>query len=267
VDGSSSNIELYQRIGGDSLYLRGEASAIALAPDVVFVDSSDGSARLLNLGGSFYALNVIGAQFLRTALLHDISSATKLLSSSLAVSEEQINADLQLLLYQLSRKTLIRFKNRPSKRIQYRRTLQRLLVSPALFLIRHASASNHQRVHCLLFFSRVCFGLFGWSDTVALWRGHVADDQLSRVSRVRAISDLVRRAGADHWLPVACKEKSISCWKLLQWEGIQSDLVVGVSLSPMQAHCWCSHGHMILADDAERCKMFASIARYDTRQH
>ena len=243
-----------------------ENSAISLSPDIVFVDAGDGSARLLNLGGSFYALNAVGAEFLRTVLQNDTATAIHLLASSRADSEEQISVDLQLLLAELNRKHLVYFKEKPSNRIQRRRLFARLLISPSLFLIRHACSSNYWRAHCLLLFSHVCFRLFGWSDTVALWGGHATGDSTAHASQVPIISDLVRKAVAGHWLAVECKERSISCWKLLQWEGIQSDLVVGVSLSPMQGHCWCSYDRTILADDAERCRLFVPIIQYNARQ-
>src|SRR5437660_103611 len=75
----------------------------ALAPDVVLVQVPDGTARLLDMAGGFYALPPIAFQMLRGVLERGIGATVQDLAHQYQMPAQTVNADLSGLLEQLCR--------------------------------------------------------------------------------------------------------------------------------------------------------------------
>src|SRR5262245_30045824 len=83
-------------------------SRYVLAPEVLLVLIRDGTGRLLDLGGSFYALAATAATMLHDALREDPARAAVRLAARYKVQEQQVWSDLRRFLHELECKGLIR---------------------------------------------------------------------------------------------------------------------------------------------------------------
>jgi len=53
------------------------------------------------------------------------------------------------------------------------------------------------------------------------------------------------------------------CWALLRSAGLPAALVVGISLVPLSAHCWCKLDKWIAGDvDPDFYKQFLPVTQY-----
>jgi hypothetical protein len=66
-----------------------------LQPNVIFLLANDGSGRLLNLNGNFYALSTSGARILKELLERSPEEATDHLAFRYGVDAEQVKLDLE----------------------------------------------------------------------------------------------------------------------------------------------------------------------------
>lgn len=118
----------------------------------------------------------------------------------------------------------------------------------------------------LLTLAYLCFTFFGWARTVAPWqrcaRRLALADGTADPAALDAVDGAVRDLAASLPLPVACKERALSCWTLARWAGLPATLVVGLDLFPLAGHCWCESGTRTLSDDAQRCALFTPILQY-----
>jgi hypothetical protein len=239
----------------------------ALAPDVILLPLHDGTARLLDLGGSFYAVPAVGAGMLRDTLDLGTAAAVRRAAEQYDVDVRQVQADLDTFLRRLEKEGLIR--PRLARRGLRRSTtaLALLILAPALFFAHRARPGPRARAAALLTLARLSFRLFGWSRTVAAWqwchpRGVESPPANEWEATVRAIDEAVRQAAAGHALEVECKERSLCCWALARRAGVPAALVVGVALFPLAGHCWCESGPWMLGDDRDRCEAYTPVARY-----
>jgi Transglutaminase-like superfamily/Coenzyme PQQ synthesis protein D (PqqD) len=237
------------------------ASALSLAPDVVFVQLEDGSARILDMGSGFYSLPALGARMLRGVLERDLAATVQELAGEFESPPDQMRADVEALLTKLRQRELLATGGR---RKRSRRGLG-LLLGPCLLAIRGLPLRCLQAA-ALLVLAYLCFALFGWARTVRCWQRcarRFAPDR-SRVdpSVLDAVDRAVRDLAASLPVPGACKERALSCWTLAHWAGQPATLVVGLDLFPLAGHCWCECGTRTLSDDAERCALFTPILQY-----
>jgi hypothetical protein len=235
-------------------------SGIALASDVFFVPAPDGSARLLNLNGSFYALDRVGAAMLQSALEVGQAGAAERLAQLFEVPDERARTDLEDFLEHLERERLVHIASEGVP-VPAKPSYETLLIPPALAFLRQRFLSDSIRIWLLLLLARTSFALFGWSRTVTVWRCDHGRPAFVPCDICR-IGDDVRRVSARHWFVTECKERALCCWTLLRWSEVSSSLAVGVSLYPLRGHCWCMCGDETLADDPERTSMFTVIKTY-----
>jgi hypothetical protein len=237
-----------------------------LAPDVILVPVPDGSVRLLDMGGSFYAVPAVGAEMLQETLGGGTGSAARRVAERYGVDVRQVRADQDAFLRDLRKKGLIR----PARMGRQRRpgmALPHLTLAPALWLASRAGR-GHLRTWLLLALSRLSFLLFGWARTLAVWRRWfpLKDTRLSAEEmegRAAAVDEAVRRSAACHPFRIDCKERALCCWALARAAGVPAALVVGVQLFPLAGHCWCEFGARLLGDDRDRCEDYQVVARYD----
>jgi hypothetical protein len=232
-----------------------------LCSDVLFVAAPDGSARLLDLNGSVYAIDRLGSFLLRSTLHEGRAAAVEQVSMHFSVSTEQVQRDLDEFIQQLRCRGLIGIGG-TAPRGSRRRWKWESALTPVLGVLRGASLPDRVRVLCLLILARLSFALFGWSRTIAAWRTNSRCRSHADFTKSQEISEIVRTMAARHWLTTECKERALCCWTLLQWHGIESALIVGIMLYPFAGHCWCACGDEILADDSERCNRFTPLLSY-----
>ncbi len=239
-----------------------------LAPDVILLPAPDGTARLLDLGGQFYALPAVGAELLTDTLERGSAAAVRLTAERYGVEPRRVTDDLDEFLSRLEREGLVR--RRLSRREPGRLTtaLARVTLTPALVFIHRALRGTQSRAAALLALARLSFRLFGWSRTVRVWRrchppntAPLSDAEGAEAAAT--IDEAVRRAAARHPITVECKERSLCCWALARRAGIPAALVVGISLFPLAGHCWCESGGRTLGDDRDRCEAYTPVARYE----
>src|SRR5437879_4130090 len=82
-------------------------SDYVLAPDVVLVQVEDGTVRLLDMAGEFYALPAIGAEMLQGVLEQGLARTVADLATLYDADPEQVQADLTALLEQLVQRGLL----------------------------------------------------------------------------------------------------------------------------------------------------------------
>jgi len=240
----------------------------ALAPDVILVPVPDGSARLLDLGGCFYAIPAPGALILRETLDRGLAAAVPQVTEQFQVSAEQVRQDADEFLQELVRQGLVqrvgpaRLSRRPAAVWPY------LVVAPLLRINQRVVRSLEARVWFLLALARLVLPLLGWTRTVRIWErsssrqgGPLSSEERQRLTNV--IDRTVRRVAVRHVLPMGCKERSLCSWALLRTAGAPAVLNVGVELFPLKGHCWCQSGPLTPGDDPEECQQYAVVARYE----
>lgn len=253
-----------------------DQSEYALSPNVVLLLSQDGTARLLDMGGKFYALPATGAQMLKGTLEQGASATVTRLADQYGVSSGQVQADLNTLLDNLEQRGLIHGLRRRRRVGQPGAGWPSLFLIPALRFIYLSRRSLEARAAALLTLARLSFFLFGWARTIAAWKRCLrqVDLQFSEESEeseepeeqeeetVKAIDEAVRKVAAKHVLRMACKERALCCWYMLRCMGVPADLVVGVNLFPLAGHCWCEVGPRMLSDYRDRCEAYTPVVRY-----
>ncbi len=233
-----------------------------LAADVVFVPVDDGSARLLNMSGSFYALSSSGAEMLRGVLDAGVRATVREIVGRYDVDPARVQSDLSDLLRKLRRARLVRTGELSSWTLRLRAGLARLAVGLVFETI-----PLHTAPTALMVFARMCFALFGWAHTASAWsrsagRGAVHGDANDLTERLDRLDATIRNVAAR--LPsVECKERALCTWFLLGRQGIPATLVVGIDLFPLAGHCWCEVGSRVLTDFEDRCEAYLPVARYE----
>jgi hypothetical protein len=241
----------------------GTKSEYVLAPDVVLVQVEDGTARVLNMGGGFYALPAIGAQMLQGVLEKGAAATIEDLARQYKISADQVQTDLHSVLHQLEQRGLLH--KGPARR-RSRASGPATILIPCLRLIRQLPCRVQAGV--LLVLAYLSFALFGWARTVAVWqrcvrmmspRGTPAADEQT----IKGLDRSVRDAATGLPLRIACKERALSCWTLVCWAGMPATLIVGLELFPLGGHCWCEVGPWTLSDEPDRCRLFTPVLRYE----
>ncbi len=248
---------------------RARDSAYALAPDVILFPADDGSARLLDLDGSFYSLSETASAMLQGVLAGGPDATVRMTAERYAVDPLLVRGDLEALLESLRRQGLIERADTTARWRNARRRVAVMVMVPLLRLIGAWHAPGCGTVAALMAFARICTATFGWGPTVDAWRRAIraASPSLPSTQQtnvVRQVDQAVRRTAAK--LPsVACKERALSCWYLLCSRGIPAKLIVGVQLFPLAGHCWCQVDEQILTDFAEHCSSFIPVVRYEAK--
>ena len=235
-----------------------------LAADTTLVLVADGTARLLDMGGGFFALSAVGARMLRGVLERGAAATVRELAERYGVAADQVQADLNSLLNELRRRRLL---HRGPSRRRGGSLWPALILGPWLRLARCFRFGKTQAA-ALLILAYLSFAWFGWVRTVALWRrcfrapsrrdGAPADGET-----FPALDRTVREAATGLPFRVACKERALCCWALVRSAGAPARLVVGLALFPLAGHCWCESGDGVLSDHEDRCRSFTPVIRYE----
>jgi Transglutaminase-like superfamily len=238
----------------------------SLPPDVILLTVEDGSARLLDMAGGFYAVPAVGARLLQETLTDGADAAAAQVASHYGVARHQVQDDLTAFLLDLERQGLLCTQSNPWQRRRGSVALARLLLRPSLHGVHRLLRSPQTKARIMLALARLSFRLFGWTRTVAVWQEvhtHFPVQQASErdAETIQALQRAVLAAAA-HPLAVACKERALCSWSLARAAGLHATLVVGVDLFPIAGHCWCEVGTQPLGDNREHYDRFTPVGRW-----
>ena len=247
-------------------------NSYSLSKNVVLLMVKDGTARLLDLEGGFYATTVTGARILETALQQDAELACQTLAAEFRIDARKIKADMDSFLLTLQRKRLL---VTPHSKQPQRRSAKKIcswLMVPILYIANRAfRKSPKKRAGTLLTLAYVSTRLFGWTNTIGIWKRFSITD--SQVQNVKPLDDACRwsdleatvmRAIASHPFNINCKERALCSWALARSAGFSSRIVLGVDLFPAAIHCWCESGSRIMADRYEgKCDRYTPVLIYE----
>jgi hypothetical protein len=243
-----------------------------LTRDVVLVAVKDGTARLLDLGGSLFAVSETGAVMLAAALEGQQQEVCDKLAARFKLDREQICADMAELLCDLERQRLVK---PPATRHRLWPSLGELLawlIAPILLAcVRLSNRWLGTRIWSLLTVSYFATRLFGWTNTIRVWQRYLSPERSGSGPRsgdedmlLNNITERVTRAIARHPLNIGCKERALCCWTLARAAGLPARIVLGIDLFPFALHCWCESRSQILADRYEgRCDRYTPILAYE----
>lgn len=239
----------------------------SLSSDVILFPVDDGSERLLDLDGDFYALSAIGAEMLKGTLADGAEATVGRIARQYSASETQVRTDLQALLGELRKKGLLHRSDGRSLSRRLRAVAATVLMVPILSCFDLIRSRERLRITPFLIFARLCFSTLGWARTVEVWQNsvHPAKTSYSASEQeeiITKVDEAVRRSAAR--LPsIACKERALCCWFTLRSMNIPATLVVGVQLFPMAGHCWCETGKHVLTDFPDRVETYVPVIRYE----
>lgn len=233
--------------------------------DVIHVSCPDGTARLLNLNGEFYAISEIADIMLRQSLSHGPLAAAQEISKRYGTALPEVQTDLDHFLNEVIRVGLIRRRS-VSRKCSASKALALLILAPAFYVAHHAPLPLNARAWILLAITHYSLRLFGWTRTREFCKRfhETPDPRLSQGLWERTVTvtqATVRAVAAKHLLRVDCKERSLCCWTLLRTAGLPASLVIGVRLFPLLGHCWCE-SNSTLSDDREECEQFTPVVQY-----
>ena len=237
-----------------------------LAPNVVLLSLQDGTARLLDLGGNFYALSQTAATMLIETLKGDTARASYHIASIYEVDQERLLCDLRTLLCELEAKKLICQRDHPFTP-SYGSRITSMLLRGLLRYLQTCPFSLKIKVWMLLTLAYFSICLLGWPATVTAWqrfmKGKVPYQKSEEGAATAIIHETLLSVKSSHLLPVACKECALSCWFLLRAAGLPARLVVGMMLCPLASHCWCEIGASVVGDEEDKCQQFTPILSYE----
>jgi hypothetical protein len=237
-----------------------------LSPDAILVDAPDGTARLLDLDGQFYALSEVAAAMLHETLAHGPSQASHRVAERYGADLAVVAADLDAFLAELTRKGLLVEADRPPRRHRGG-LLARMALAALLRLNRWLRPTLAGKASGMLTLAGLSCRWLGWARTVELWQkqfpagGPLADEEKKRAI-AQKIDEVVRRALAKLAVGAACKERGLTCWALARRAGLEPTMMVGISLYPCNAHCWTTVGPTLLGDEHDRCVLYQPVIRY-----
>lgn len=236
-----------------------------LSPDVVLMPLEDGTAQLVDLDGSFFGLSETAARMLKGTLDMGEQDAVQRIAAEYNVDRDRVYTDLTALLGTLRAKGLIRRSDDHLPAVRLRTAIALAISYPVLRIV---APVRNQRLKALtlLAAARLCIALAGWARTVEAWQrclkrsgGPAANSERERL--IDTIDSATCRSASE--LPsIACKERALCCWFMLNSAGIPARLVMGVQFHPFSGHCWCEVDERILTDSPERCKAYTPVICY-----
>src|SRR5439155_25370345 len=141
-------------------------AAYFLPSDVILVTVDDGSARLLDMAGSFHAVPAVGARMLKETLANGAGAAATRIAADYGVDRQQVQNDLAVYLGDLEKQGLLCRERSRRGRPGDGAGLARLLLRPWLEATHRLLRSPEAKARSLLALARLSCTLFGWSRTI-----------------------------------------------------------------------------------------------------
>jgi Transglutaminase-like superfamily len=238
------------------------ASEYSLAPDAAILLMDDGSARILHMGDSFFAVPAVGALMLQETLQQGQTAAAQHVAHSYEVALANVETELRTFLADLERRGILRRREGTVGR-----TTTAVALAAGILKVLLRVSCRQARAATLLNLAKLSFRLFGWTQTVMAWQHAFPrrDKSLSpreQESAAIAIDAAVCQAAAGNLLGVACKERALSCWALARMTGMPANLVIGVELYPLAGHCWCEVDSRVISDYADNVARYLPVLRF-----
>jgi Transglutaminase-like superfamily len=219
---------------------------------VLLVRAPDGSGRLLDLAGSFYAVDPIAAELLADLARSGRAEAVHAAALRYRIPEQRIAADLDALLAELP----------PGIGTAGPAPRQGRLDALAVALLSALLRVGHPRLRtwALLAAARVCFATAGWSRTLRWWTSLPTRGVPGR-SSAADIDRRVRRQATGSVLGHTCKERAVVCLAEARAAGLPAAVVLGLSFYPLATHSWCVvDDDVVLGDHPDLCAAFQPVA-------
>jgi Transglutaminase-like superfamily len=225
---------------------------VRIGPDVLLVRAPDGSGRLLDLDGSFYALDPIAVELLEDVARRGRAETVRAAARRYRVPEQRVAGDLDELLADLP-PGVGTGEPTPGSGGGDRLAVAALAL---LSYVRPARA----RVWTRLVAARICFATVGWSRTLRWWTALPASSR--RYGGSPAELDLrVRRTATGSVLGHTCKERAVVGLAEARSAGLGAAVVLGISFYPLATHSWCVlDDGAVLGDLADVCAAFEPVA-------
>lgn len=233
-----------------------------LAPEVILAKLEDGTARLLDMSGSFYALSETAAMLLESALRLPVKEAAAEVAAMYHIGETRAETDLRSLLDELRAKGALGPSGEP-RRSRGRKGILARILKPFLRGVLLIPMPLPVKTRLLLGLAFLSHRWCGWTTTLATWReaSGFGCRRVATSAQIESVSCCVREQAARSWLNVECKEIALCSWTLLRGIGASPALMVGVELYPFAAHAWCEAGGVVIADTPDRCAHYTPILR------
>jgi Transglutaminase-like superfamily len=232
-----------------------------LAADTVLLLIQDGTARLLDFRGHFYALSETAAVMLDEILRSGPAAAAMRIAAVFDVRVAQARCDVDTLLADLISWGVVREPRSRAPRAVTGGRSARLLAASTNRVLAFLGPEPPKVASPLLAAAYASVRLFGWSLTTATWKQSFSVTATPS-GTASEIDTAVRAAAAQHVLSITCKERALACWALLRTAGWPAELVLGVDLYPLASHVWCECEGTILSDYEDRCRRFTPVQRY-----
>lgn len=252
----------------EAIALQNQQVDYLLVPNAILLLLQDGTARLLNLDGEFYAISATGALILKETLKGGSTTAVNRLVAEYELDTTQALNDVLVFLQGLENKGVIYHPKDSSPQVKGIGFDLSLLTLPLLWLISSLPASLQIRTWLALALAYLSIRLFGLPGTIKAWQtpkrqaSLIADNQ-EMTFLMKSVDLAVSEATACHLLKVECKERALCSWWLARFAGIPAQIKLGVYLFPFATHCWCEVSSEVIGDDKERCEHFTSVLTYE----
>jgi len=232
-----------------------------LKPDSALVALDDGSGRLLDLNGSFFALSPSATEVLQAVLRSGNQHAAQEIAARYQLEPPAAAAMVESLTTSLQKSGVI---VRHTSEQPGDNGISRKLQGRLIWLANRLAPVLALRIWLLLALAYFSIRIQGWPRTLEIWKG-MKNSFLpgsQKLPSAEAMCEKIRRTVASHILPVNCKERSLLCWSLLRAAGIETQLIVGIDFFPFSSHCWCESDGDVVCDFPGRCANYHPIFIY-----
>jgi hypothetical protein len=230
----------------------------------------DGEGCLFDLRrGRFLGLNRSATTLLNRALTLGMQTAVQECSALWRVTERTVANDLTAMIQQLAGQgfllastpapaphSTLPLRNRFAVALVHR--IARRLGRTAARCRSAGAAARLARQ--TLRASWLALRLLGFEQSLEVFRLAAAQTPEWKHSDGLGLDELIQSQASRMLLTVACKERSVAAWFLLQLQGAAPQLVIGLQRHPFRAHAWVQCAGQILTDNPEHCEFFVPVA-------
>jgi hypothetical protein len=244
------------------------AGALQLAPEARLC-LVDGEGCLFDLRrGRFLGLNRSATTLLNRALTLGIQTAVQECARLWKTTEGMVADDLAAMIGQLSGQGfLVAPTAKPESRCSLRNRVAGALVRRIARRLGRKAARCRSAVGAArltrqtLRASWLSLRLLGLEQTLEAFRLAAAESPVRQHAEELAVQDeLIQSQAGRMLLTVACKERSVAAWFLLQLQRAAPQLVIGLQRHPFRAHAWVECGGQVLTDNPEHCEFYVPVA-------
>jgi hypothetical protein len=240
--------------------------AAHLREHVFFVVVPDGTGRLLNLNGSFYALDATGTKLLHHALMFPGPVAVSRLAALLRVDARIVADDLELLVGELQRRQLVAKSHEIETGRRGASCWKLAVMRVALTLLGYTGRSLEMSVAASMFLAFCAVRSIGLGSVAQACYEWAATSRTVRCDdgAKEYVCDSLRRAlrarTAKGWLSYSCKERAVAGFVAGRLHGVVGSMVLAIDIHPFRAHLWFESHGAIISDQGTLRTKFEPVA-------